>query len=79
MALELEVPFEKIVEAFADFKNANRRFQFKGEVDGITVVDDYGHHPTEILATLSAAKNSPAAEATRSSFFSRIDTRGRRS
>ncbi|HQU84432.1 MAG TPA: UDP-N-acetylmuramate--L-alanine ligase [Pyrinomonadaceae bacterium] len=57
VALELEVPFEKISEAFANFKNANRRFQFKGEVNGISVVDDYGHHPTEITATLSAAKN----------------------
>jgi UDP-N-acetylmuramate--alanine ligase len=54
----MDIPFEKIVEAFAKFKNANRRFQFKGEVNGITIVDDYGHHPTEILATLSAAKNS---------------------
>src|SRR6476620_2031683 len=58
VALELEVSFEKIAEAFATFKNANRRFQFKGEIHGITVVDDYGHHPTEILATLSAAKHS---------------------
>ena len=58
VALELDVPFEKIVDAFRGFKNANRRFQFKGEVDGIMVVDDYGHHPTEILATLSAAKYS---------------------
>jgi len=58
VALELDVDFGKIVEAFKGFKNANRRFQFKGEAAGITVVDDYGHHPTEILATLSAAKNS---------------------
>jgi UDP-N-acetylmuramate--alanine ligase len=58
VALEVDIPFEKVVEAFTTFKNANRRFQFKGEVRGITVVDDYGHHPTEILATLSAAKNS---------------------
>lgn len=58
VALELDIPFEKIAEAFKQFKNANRRFQFKGEANGITVVDDYGHHPTEILATLSAAKNS---------------------
>lgn len=56
VALELEVPFEKIAEAFTTFKNANRRFQFKGEARGVTVVDDYGHHPTEILATLDAAK-----------------------
>ncbi|HEV7700018.1 MAG TPA: UDP-N-acetylmuramate--L-alanine ligase [Pyrinomonadaceae bacterium] len=58
VALELDVEFEKIAEAFKGFKNANRRFQFKGEVNGITVVDDYGHHPTEIVATLSAAKNA---------------------
>jgi UDP-N-acetylmuramate--alanine ligase len=57
VALELEVEFDKIVEAFADFKNANRRFQYKGEVRDIKVIDDYGHHPTEILATLEAAKN----------------------
>lgn len=64
VALELDVPFEKIAEAFKTFKNANRRFQFKGEVNGITVVDDYGHHPTEILATLSAAKNSSGGRRT---------------
>lgn len=58
VALELEVPFEKIAEAFARFRNANRRFQFKGEAGGVKVFDDYGHHPTEILATLEAAKNS---------------------
>ncbi|MBP9665063.1 MAG: UDP-N-acetylmuramate--L-alanine ligase, partial [Pyrinomonadaceae bacterium] len=58
VALELEVPFETIAEAFAGFKNANRRFQFKGEANGITVVDDYGHHPTEITATLDAARHS---------------------
>jgi len=57
VALEMDVPFAKIVDAFGTFKNANRRFQFKGEANGVTVVDDYGHHPTEILATLSAAKN----------------------
>lgn len=57
VALELDIPFEKIAESFANFKNANRRFQFKGEANGISVVDDYGHHPTEITATLSAAKN----------------------
>ncbi|HKP71045.1 MAG TPA: UDP-N-acetylmuramate--L-alanine ligase [Pyrinomonadaceae bacterium] len=64
VALELDVPFEKIAEAFGTFKNANRRFQFKGEAKGITVVDDYGHHPTEILATLSAAKNSSGGRRT---------------
>ncbi len=64
VALEMEVPFVKIAEAFATFKNANRRFQFKGEAQGISVVDDYGHHPTEILATLSAAKNGSGGRRT---------------
>ena len=64
VGLELDVSFEKIAEAFAAFKNANRRFQFKGEVRGITVVDDYGHHPTEILATLAAAKNGSGGRRT---------------
>ncbi len=64
VALELEIPFEKINEAFAKFKNANRRFQFKGEANGITVIDDYGHHPTEITATLSAAKNGSGGRRT---------------
>jgi UDP-N-acetylmuramate--alanine ligase len=64
VALELDIPFEKIAEAFVHFKNADRRFQFKGEVNGITVVDDYGHHTTEILATLSAAKNGAAGRRT---------------
>jgi UDP-N-acetylmuramate--alanine ligase len=58
VGFELDVPFEKMAEAFATFTNADRRFQFKGEVNGITLIDDYGHHPTEIRATLSAAKNS---------------------
>lgn len=64
VALEMDIEFPKIAEAFTIFKNANRRFQFKGEVNGITVVDDYGHHPTEILATLSAAKNSSGGRRT---------------
>jgi len=64
VALEMEVPFQRIVEALAVFKNANRRFQRKGEVNGILVVDDYGHHPTEILATLAAAKNSSGSRRT---------------
>ena len=64
VALELDVPFETIAEAFKGFKNANRRFQFKGESNGVTVVDDYAHHPTEIVATLSAAKNSSGGKRT---------------
>ena len=64
VALELDIPFDQIAGAFVNFKNANRRFQFKGEARGITVVDDYGHHPTEILATLQAAKNSSGGKRT---------------
>ncbi len=56
VGLELKIPFEKIAEALGNFTNADRRFQFKGEVAGVLVVDDYGHHPTEIKATLAAAK-----------------------
>src|SRR6195256_2781291 len=56
VGFELEVPFEKIAEALSTFTGAHRRFQFKAEVDGVLVVDDYGHHPTEIRATLAAAK-----------------------
>src|SRR5215475_10342179 len=56
VGLELEVPFEKIAPALAEFSGADRRFQFKGEEQGVTVIDDYGHHPTEIKATLSAAR-----------------------
>ena len=64
VALELDIPFARIAEAFTRFKNANRRFQFKGEAGGITVIDDYGHHPTEIVATLSAAKQSGGGKRT---------------
>jgi len=56
VGLELEVPFDKIAQALNEFSGADRRFQFKGEEAGVTVVDDYGHHPTEIKATLSAAR-----------------------
>jgi len=56
VAFELDVKFELIAEALGQFTNADRRFQFKGEEAGVLVVDDYGHHPTEIKATLAAAK-----------------------
>jgi UDP-N-acetylmuramate--alanine ligase len=54
--LDLELPFATIATELARFSGADRRFQLKGEVGGIMVVDDYGHHPSEILATLAAAK-----------------------
>ena len=56
VALELDVPFDTIAHALSEFSGAERRFQFKGDEKGVTVVDDYGHHPTEIKATLSAAR-----------------------
>ncbi len=56
VAMELDVPFAQIQEGFARFGGVGRRFQVKGEVRDIMVVDDYGHHPAEIRATLSAAK-----------------------
>lgn len=58
VGLDLEMEFETIAEALESFKGTERRFQIKGERDGILIVDDYGHHPTEIRATLGAAKSS---------------------
>ena len=57
VAMELDIPFPRIQEGFAQFGGVGRRFQIKGEVKDIMVVDDYGHHPAEIRATLAAAKN----------------------
>ncbi len=57
-AHELEIPFETIASALGSFKGVDRRFQVKGRVAGITVVDDYGHHPEEIRAALRAAKEN---------------------
>lgn len=58
IGFELDVPFGVIAKALGEFTGVQRRFQFKGEEAGVTVVDDYGHHPTEIRATLAAAKIS---------------------
>ncbi len=58
VGLELEVPFPKIQEALKGFAGVQRRFQVKATIEDITVVDDYGHHPSEIRATLKAAKSS---------------------
>jgi UDP-N-acetylmuramate--alanine ligase len=55
VALELDIAPDVIFPALASFRNAQRRFEVKGEVGGVLVVDDYGHHPTEIRATLAAA------------------------
>jgi len=56
VGLELDVPFAKIAAALAEFRGAERRFEQRGVVNGITIVDDYGHHPTEIAAVLAAAR-----------------------
>lgn len=56
VGFELEIPFPKIQEAFDSLEGVQRRFQIRGEVEGITVLDDYGHHPTEIRATLNAVR-----------------------
>ncbi len=56
VGLELDVPFARIAAALAGFHGAERRFEHRGVVNGITVIDDYGHHPTEIAAVLSAAR-----------------------
>ncbi|MBK8575812.1 MAG: UDP-N-acetylmuramate--L-alanine ligase [Elusimicrobia bacterium] len=56
VGLELDIPFAKIAEALASFQGVGRRLEFKGERGGIAVMDDYGHHPTEIKATLQALR-----------------------
>jgi len=56
VGLELDLPFEWIASHLAQFHGADRRFQLKGKFDDILVIDDYGHHPAEIQATLLAAR-----------------------
>ncbi|MCR5467774.1 MAG: UDP-N-acetylmuramate--L-alanine ligase [Lachnospiraceae bacterium] len=58
-AREIGISDEAIVSGLKAFGGANRRFQKKGEFNGVTVIDDYAHHPTEIKATLTTAKNYP--------------------
>jgi UDP-N-acetylmuramate--alanine ligase len=57
IALQLEIKPEAIAEGLNHFRGVDRRFEVKGCVRGVTVVDDYGHHPTEIRATLRAARD----------------------
>ena len=52
----LGVSFSRAQDALSDFRGVGRRFEVRGEVNGVTIVDDYGHHPTEIKATLAGAK-----------------------
>ena len=53
----MELPLDAVAVGLRKFGGANRRFQYKGNLNGITIIDDYAHHPTEIQATLSAAAN----------------------
>ncbi len=57
VGLELEIDFVAIADALAGFTGVQRRLEMKGESCGITVIDDYGHHPTEIRATLDAVRD----------------------
>jgi len=57
VAHELEVPFQTVVGGFRNFGGLQRRFQQRDEVNGVMIIDDYGHHPAEIKATLAAAKS----------------------
>jgi len=56
VGLDLEIPFVTIQRGLAEFSGVQRRFQVRGESRGVLVVDDYGHHPAEVRATLAAAK-----------------------
>ncbi|HTW79301.1 MAG TPA: UDP-N-acetylmuramate--L-alanine ligase [Terracidiphilus sp.] len=56
IARQLEIAPEEIADGLSHFRGVDRRFQLRGSARGVTVVDDYGHHPTEIRATLAAAR-----------------------
>jgi UDP-N-acetylmuramate--alanine ligase len=56
IASQLQITADKIAEGLNHFRGVDRRFQQRGQARGVTVVDDYGHHPTEIRATLAAAR-----------------------
>ena len=59
VGLIFNLPYEDIKMGLIECKGAHKRFEYKGEIDGITVIDDYAHHPTEIKATLNTAKKIP--------------------
>ena len=58
VAHELEIPFSQAAEALHGFSGIHRRFEIKGEPKGIMIIDDYGHHPVEIRATIGAIRES---------------------
>jgi UDP-N-acetylmuramate--alanine ligase len=58
IGVQLGISPDRIAAGLASFRGVDRRFQVRGVVRGVTVVDDYGHHPTEIAATLRAARDA---------------------
>jgi UDP-N-acetylmuramate--alanine ligase len=56
VGIEAGIPFTKIAGGLAEFHGAERRFQIRGEAEGVLLVDDYGHHPTEVAAVIAAAR-----------------------
>ncbi len=58
VGMELDIPFDTVKKALESVEGVKRRMEIKGEINGITIVDDYGHHPTEIRKTLEAARES---------------------
>ncbi len=58
----LDVSFAAMQEGLSSFHGTNRRFEYKGEVNGVTIIDDYAHHPTEIRASLTSAAHYPHKE-----------------
>lgn len=59
LANYFDIPMDVIKKGILAFKGTERRFEYKGEIYGITIIDDYAHHPTEVKATLTAAKRYP--------------------
>ncbi len=59
LSMQIGIPMETIKKALLSFHNSKRRFEHKGEIGGVTIIDDYAHHPTEVTATLQSAKNYP--------------------
>jgi len=58
----LEIPFETVASALSDFEGIQRRFTLRAEIAGVTIIDDFGHHPTEVKATLQGARAAYAGQ-----------------
>jgi UDP-N-acetylmuramate--alanine ligase len=57
--LQVGLSVESIARGLGEYRGVERRFQIRGEIDGVTIIDDYAHHPTEVQATLEAARSGP--------------------